>query len=71
MLLILFIELMEYQKKLANEYSPNIWLTFRDGPESYEERASFFSKILFCWLNPLMETGYKRALESTDLPQLS
>lgn len=67
----LFSTLMEYQKRVANEYYHNIEITIRDGPESYEERAGFFSKILFCWLNPLMETGYKRALESTDLPQLS
>lgn len=64
---------MEYQKRVAKEYftDNNNEIIGRDGPESYEEKAGFFSKILFCWLNPLMEIGYKRALESTDLPQLS
>ena len=43
----------------------------REGPSSYEEKASWFSKILFMWLNPLLEKGYKKALNQEDLPQLS
>lgn len=43
----------------------------REGPASYEEKASWFSKILFMWLNPLLEKGYKKALNQEDLPQLS
>lgn len=40
-------------------------------PESYEEKASFFSKILFLWLNPILSLGSKRVLEANDLPKLS
>lgn len=43
----------------------------REGPSSYEEKANWFSKILFMWLNPLLEKGYKKALNQEDLPQLS
>ena len=46
-------------------------ITRRDGPPSYEEQAGWFSKILFTWLNPLLEKGYKKALNQEDLPQLS
>lgn len=43
----------------------------RQQHESYEEKANFFSKILFLWLNPLLSLGNKRALNPDDLPQLS
>lgn len=46
-------------------------MSSRDGPSSYEEKASWFSKILFMWLNPLLEKGYRKALNQEDLPQLS
>uniref|UniRef100_A0A8C5FVQ0 Cystic fibrosis transmembrane conductance regulator n=1 Tax=Gadus morhua TaxID=8049 RepID=A0A8C5FVQ0_GADMO len=29
--------------------------------------ANWFSKIFFCWLNPLFRIGYKRSLEEEDL----
>lgn len=44
---------------------------FRQGPPSFEEHANFFSRILFLWLNPLLNLGYKRVLNASDLPQLS
>ncbi len=43
----------------------------RQPHESYEEKANFFSKILFLWLNPLLSLGNKHALNPEDLPQLS
>lgn len=46
-------------------------LIFRQGPPSFEEHANFFSRILFLWLNPLLNLGYKRVLNASDLPQLS
>lgn len=39
--------------------------------ESLEEKAGFFSRILFLWLNPLLSLGSKRTLNQDDLPQLS
>ena len=46
-------------------------MIFRQNPESYEEKAGFFSKMLFLWLNPLLTLGNKRPLKHSDLPQLS
>ena len=43
----------------------------RSIPESYEEHASFISKVLFLWMNPLLSLGNKRPLNPSDLPQLS
>ncbi|ESP02022.1 hypothetical protein LOTGIDRAFT_157153 [Lottia gigantea] len=37
---------------------------------SPEERASFLSKLVFHWINPLMFNGYKRALKEADLFEL-
>ncbi|KAL7797624.1 P-loop containing nucleoside triphosphate hydrolase protein [Trichoderma ceciliae] len=34
---------------------------------SREYQASFFSRLTFQWMNPLMTTGYKRRLEKQDL----
>ncbi len=34
---------------------------------SPETNASFISKLLFMWLNPLLLLGYKRPLEMSDL----
>ncbi|PSS34271.1 ABC transporter C family member 10 like [Actinidia chinensis var. chinensis] len=33
-------------------------------------RASFFSKLSFWWLNPLMRSGKKKTLEDGDIPKL-
>ena len=52
----------------------NVHLFYRvntRNPPSYEEKAGFFSKILFMWLNPLLTLGNKRTLNPEDLPQLS
>ena len=43
----------------------NVHLFYRvntRNPPSYEEKAGFFSKILFMWLNPLLTLGNKRTL---------
>ncbi|XP_049584650.1 ATP-binding cassette sub-family C member 4 isoform X3 [Syngnathus scovelli] len=36
----------------------------KDNPFS---KANLFSKLFFCWLNPLFKTGYKRRLEQDDM----
>ena len=36
-----------------------------------EEEASFLSRLLFSWLNPVLLTGSTRAVEFNDLPRLS
>ncbi|XP_057709528.1 ATP-binding cassette sub-family C member 4-like isoform X3 [Corythoichthys intestinalis] len=36
----------------------------KDNPSS---KANLFSKLFFCWLNPLFKTGYKRRLEENDM----
>ncbi|XP_019738048.1 multidrug resistance-associated protein 4-like isoform X5 [Hippocampus comes] len=36
----------------------------KDNPSS---KANLFSKLFFCWLNPLFRTGYKRRLEENDM----
>ena len=36
-----------------------------------EDEASFLSRLLFSWLNPVLLTGSKRAVEFNDLPRLS
>ncbi|XP_074303388.1 ABC transporter C family member 4-like [Silene latifolia] len=34
-------------------------------------KASFFSKSLFLWMNPLLSKGYKNPLSANDVPSLS
>ncbi|KAE8186557.1 hypothetical protein CF336_g6935 [Tilletia laevis] len=41
-----------------------------DGGETAEGRATWFNRLGFFWLFPLMSTGYRRALKMDDLPQL-
>ncbi|XP_077583755.1 ATP-binding cassette sub-family C member 4-like [Stigmatopora nigra] len=36
----------------------------QDNPSS---KANLFSKLFFCWLNPLFRIGYKRRLEENDM----
>jgi hypothetical protein len=31
------------------------------------ETAGFFSKWTFSWLNPMLQLGYQRALQETDM----
>ncbi|CAI5942587.1 unnamed protein product [Closterium sp. NIES-65] len=37
---------------------------------SPEAKANPFSKLIFWWLNPLMNAGYRKPLEQADLPPL-
>lgn len=39
--------------------------------KSPEERAGFFSKLTFSWMNPLLELGVQRPLEEKDLYMLA
>ncbi|XP_054480100.1 ATP-binding cassette sub-family C member 4-like [Anoplopoma fimbria] len=39
----------------------------KDTKTNPEATASLFSKIFFCWLNPLFRIGYKRKLEEDDM----
>lgn len=41
------------------------------GMKSPEERAGFFSKLTFGWLNPLLELGVSRPLQEEDLYPLA
>ena len=62
---------IDSSKHENNKYVSERIVNHRKPHESYEENASFFSKILFLWLNPLLSLGHKRALNPDDLPQLS
>lgn len=42
----------------------------RNRPDSLEESANIFSKLLFSWLSPILATGFERVLEDSDLPKL-
>ncbi|KAG0614326.1 hypothetical protein M758_6G168500 [Ceratodon purpureus] len=39
--------------------------------ETFYSSASFFSALIFNWLDPLLALGYKRPLELKDVPHLS
>lgn len=41
------------------------------GKASPEERATFFSRLTFAWLNPLLELGVQRPLQEKDLYNLA
>jgi len=61
-------DLMSFVFSLLKEPPP---YEAEEGNESPERHASFFSVISFWWLNPLMMTGYKRALTPQDLWELN
>ena len=43
----------------------------RDDYKSPEEKASFWSRYTFSWMNPIISTGYERPLELSDIFELS
>uniref|UniRef100_UPI0037E906A4 ATP-binding cassette sub-family C member 4-like n=1 Tax=Semicossyphus pulcher TaxID=241346 RepID=UPI0037E906A4 len=39
----------------------------KEGKDNPSASANLFSKIFFCWLNPLFKIGYKKKLEEDDM----
>ncbi|XP_031385823.1 ABC transporter C family member 8 [Punica granatum] len=59
-----------HQPALDPKLSEPLLVSEPEGRKSELGYASFLSKLVFCWVNPFLKSGYLKPLEFEDIPNL-